>query len=370
VSGIEGTPCLLPGPAGKQVVRSADGRWFALSGRRRGERISDLVLSYSSVPQPAWSDFSHVTLIGPDAEALFADDDKDITAALLSERESMLFVVFSWNSGVFSLRFDLSAPDLDRRIGSAEQWRNFDADPFRRPEPIINSQLGNGLLFDAVADKSGCAVLCRDRMKAKGAGFEVLDGEDGVSFVMPRRGESQIQANFYPGIGTCCATLASNGDYFVALQQSSSGTIEIGQFGSPRVPVPLQGQFALSMPLLIDRGFVLATPVHEGAADTTPVAITWNVSKDLLRTPIDILKTELRDVGSNQAAFPAVMESDPAVLLVERAADGQPPQIAYESLPPSGSTTAGVLLGHGGQLEFRQISIRPLSTTEPVEHTE
>jgi acyl-CoA thioesterase I len=178
------TPCLLPGPSGKQVLLTPDRTWFTVSGRKRGERISDLVLSYSSAEQPAWGEFAHVTLIGPDEHALLPDDDREITAAALLEGDSTLFVVFSWNTGVYLLAFDRSQPDWQERINTIAAWKDLDADPFPRPTPILNSQLGNGLLLDAfLADAGTPVVLCRDRQFAQGAGWEVLDGTDGISMV-------------------------------------------------------------------------------------------------------------------------------------------------------------------------------------------
>ena len=37
--------CLIPGPAGKQIVRLGPATWLALTGRRRGTEVTDLVLS-------------------------------------------------------------------------------------------------------------------------------------------------------------------------------------------------------------------------------------------------------------------------------------------------------------------------------------
>jgi len=180
----DATSCLLPGPSGKQVLRTKDGTWLAVSGRRRGERISELVLSYSSAGQPAWSDFTQVTLIGPGEHAVLPDDEREITAAALLEGDSSLCVVFSWNTGVYCLSFDRSPPDWQTRIKTAAAWKDLGADPFPRPIPILNSQLGNGLLVDAfLCDTGTPVVLCRDRKFAPGAGWEVLDGTDGLSLV-------------------------------------------------------------------------------------------------------------------------------------------------------------------------------------------
>jgi len=348
-----GEPCLLPGPGGKQVVRTANGTWFALSGWRLGKRISDLVLSHSSAQEPTWSDFSHVTLIGSEAAALFADDDKEITAAMLLEREATLFVVFSWNTGVFYLSLNVSAPEWTERIGTAAAWRDFSIDPFRRPAPIINNQLGNGLLFDSYLLETGTpVVLCRDRKKAPGAGWEVLDGEDGISLVSGTGDSRQVDFKF-PSCEFARCSLSPTGDLRFVAQTTWDAPIQVGNAGSDLIPIDLSGPQWISMSTGLNTGFVLATPAVGPQSSALPTAILWNEVSD-------IQTLQLAGVDCIQAAFPVELDGAPAIVSVDRIADGAAPSLAFESRPAHGATTVGALLNSDGSLEFRHLRVQPI----------
>ncbi|MBI4582496.1 MAG: hypothetical protein HY717_00490 [Planctomycetes bacterium] len=190
--------CLLPGPPGKQIVRVEDGTWIALTGRRRGGWITELVFSWAREERPSWSDFRHVTLIGSGPQAVFDHQDRTLTAGLLLERPGRIDVVFSWNIGVFFLSLDPTHPDWTKRAEQPGSWLEHTGEPFVRPTAILHHAKGGGLLHDAFESPGGWpAVLCSHFKMAPGAGWEVVEGEDGVALATWAPGQDAAMQFFH-----------------------------------------------------------------------------------------------------------------------------------------------------------------------------
>jgi GNAT superfamily N-acetyltransferase len=332
-----------------------------VTGRRRGERISDLVLSSASGEEPAWSDFTHVTLVGPTSDALFPDDARDVTAGMLCEHEGLLFVFFSWNTGVYYLSLDLTAPGWRETIAAATGWKDIDADPFPRPTPIKHSRIGDGRLFDALPDRKARIVLCRDRFLAPGGGWEVVDGEDGIALVLDK-GEMQTQDSFlFPSFDFAQFGFA-NGNFYLVGQQAIGTAPVIGLFGGEVATLQLPGTYQLAMPHLADRGYALATPVGEAPpANLKPLAILWSSASD-------VETHEINGIAPNQFPVPVILGDKPAILLADRDAAGHASPIAYESRLTVGATTAAAVVDREGLLEFRRLPVRPIRM-QPVGRT-
>ena len=188
--------CLLPGPAGKQVVRTGDGTWLALTGRRHGERITELIVSFTQQDRPEWDDFRHVTLIGQGPTAVFDHSERTLTAGLLLEQQGKVYVVLSSNVGVFFVSLDTTDPDWTAKIERPGTWLRHTTEPFPRPTVILNGQQDGRLLHDAfVAKDGGLAVICKHFELAPGAGWEVLEGKELLALATRSAdGQSHVQA--------------------------------------------------------------------------------------------------------------------------------------------------------------------------------
>ncbi|HXG24247.1 MAG TPA: GDSL-type esterase/lipase family protein [Chthonomonadales bacterium] len=190
--GTTATECLLPGPPGKQILRTKDGIWMALTGRRRGGKLSDMVFSYTRKEKPAWSDFRHVTLIGVGSDAVFDHQDRTITAGMFLEQEGKVYVVFSWNVGVFYVRLDTTKPGWESRVTSPAAWLEHTTEPFIRPTQLHHISVDDMVLYDAFMQPNGIpAVFCKDFELAPGAGYEVVEGREGIALVTREAGKER-----------------------------------------------------------------------------------------------------------------------------------------------------------------------------------
>lgn len=184
------TPCLLPGPANKQIAHAGD-TWFTVTGRRHGSRITDLDFSWSEKPDATWSDFSHVTLIGAGRDAVFDDEDRTITGAVLFEDAGRLYVVFSWNVGVYFVALDVSQPGWADRLANPDTWLEHTDEPFRRPTILLTRQQDGGRLLDASPSPSGWpTIVCAHFQLAASAGWEVVEGMECLALVTGAKGEA------------------------------------------------------------------------------------------------------------------------------------------------------------------------------------
>lgn len=195
-------PCLLPGPAGKQVVRSADGTWLVLTARRHRERVVELVVSFTRKERPGWDDFRHVTVIGQGPNAVFDHSDRTLTAGAMLEHHGQIFIVFSWNVGVFFLSLDTTQPDWPTAIERPQTWLRHTTEPFLHPTAIRQGQQDGRVLYDAMVSRGGrLTVVFKHFELAPGAGWEVVDGQEIIAVATRSpNGESSIRPLGQPAI--------------------------------------------------------------------------------------------------------------------------------------------------------------------------
>lgn len=189
-------PCLLPGPAGKQVVRSADGTWLVLTARRYRERVVELVFSFSRKERPEWDDFRHVTLIGQGPSAVFDHSDRTLTAGALLKHQGQVFIVLSWNVGIFFLSLDTTENDWPATIERPRTWLRHTSEPFLRPTAIVQGQQDGRVLYDAMMGRGGgLAVVFKHFEMDPRAGWEVVEGQEVMALsTRSPNGESSIKS--------------------------------------------------------------------------------------------------------------------------------------------------------------------------------
>ena len=195
VSTADLQPCLLPGPAGKQVVRIANGTWLVLTARTHREQVVELVVSFTRKERPEWGDFRHVTVIGQGPNAVFDHSDRTLTAGALLEHHGQVSIVFSWNVGVFFLSLDTTQPDWPTAIECPRTWLRHTTEPFLHPTAIRQGQQDGRVLYDAMVSRGGrLAVVFKHFELAPGAGWEVVDGQEIIALATRSpNGESTIR---------------------------------------------------------------------------------------------------------------------------------------------------------------------------------
>lgn len=235
------TACLLPGPRGKQILRTSDGMWIALSGRRWGGRLSDLVFSFSGKERPNWEDFQHVTLIGQETDAVFDHQHRTLTGGMLLEQLGRVFVVFSWNSGSFFVSIDLKNDAWADRVTEMAAWQEFRHDgPFLRPTLIVNSPSsyssdngGQGLIYDGFLEPDGSPAVFSPRLvMAPGAGSEDVRGDRGIGLAKQDRFDEKFLLVNHHHIGSL---QTPDGKVYYVAQEKPNGTIDVGTWGQPTV---------------------------------------------------------------------------------------------------------------------------------------
>jgi lysophospholipase L1-like esterase len=184
------TDCLLRGPAAAQILRLGD-TWLALSGRRRGGVVSDLVLSVSDKADPAWTDFTHHTLVGPARDAAFPWAEREINSALLLAGAGRLFIAFSQTVRSSLLTVDLTRDDWRHRLGHRSSYSAILSPELPLPQSLRGSYQGDCELLDGHIDNAGYpAFLARDYVHGQGSGVGYLSvltsrGEYGQTLSLP-----------------------------------------------------------------------------------------------------------------------------------------------------------------------------------------
>jgi len=182
--------CLLPGPADKQIIQTEDGTWFTLTGRRSSQQITELVFSWARKDAPLWDDFRHITLVGGEPRAVFDYQGRIVTAGMLLEHRNRVFVAFSWNTGVYFASLNLTRADWPQRAEQPKAWIEHTNEPFVRPTHMVCHNRNAGLLYDGFISSDGYpAVICAHFQYAAGAGWEVIEGQDGVALVTRAPGQ-------------------------------------------------------------------------------------------------------------------------------------------------------------------------------------
>ena len=268
--------CLLPGPRGKQVVRTKDGTWFALWGRRRaGDRLSDLVVSFARVPEPTWDDFEHITLIAPQSNAVFDDQDRTLTAGMLLEADGRLWIVFSWNVGVFMVSLDLTDSGWPQRAGDMATWLGHSDQPYHRPTFVYGMNHDGNVLYDAYLTTDGWpAVFGRYFEMGPGAGWEVVTGEFGIGHVIRKPRQDPGHREFlFPHAQSLRCTQTSDGQVHYLVQQEAERKWQAGTLGSKELADLPDGATVCPLPSACanPQSFISQQP---GDSDAAP--LSWS----------------------------------------------------------------------------------------------
>ena len=371
----ESTPCLLAGPSGKQILRTADGTWYAISGRRRNQRLTDLVFSFSRAERPTWQEFRHITLVGPRNDADFDAMDRTLTAGMLLERDGRVYVVFSWNVGVFfvttrqpTLQLDLTKPpqvqaaaaeEWEKVLAMPKSWLQHTDEPFVRPTIVANCLYRYGaLLYDAYLQSDGWpAVLCSERQIAPGGGFEVVNGVDGIGLITHYSSQNDpIRKMLFPEFQVARCLSTSDGNVYYAAQKTHRGPLQLGKFGSELFTTTKKGanQFLLSANGPAGNALVFLSDDSSTAEHGKWLQLTWEDPENLSVEPIVDSSTHSRENpllwcdGSKSGI--AWCKSSPR--------DNETVDLAFESQPPRGANTLGVLSAQNGQIKFHTLPIR------------
>jgi lysophospholipase L1-like esterase len=336
---------LLPGPRGKQVVRTQNGTWFVVSGRTRGQdRLADLVVSFSRAEDPDWEEFQHVTLIGPQGSAVFDDQDRTLTAGMLLEADNRLWVIFSWNVGVFALSLDLTWDDWAQSAGEMATWMGHSNQPYPRPFNIYNMNHDGNVLHDAYLTADGWpAVFGRDFKMDPDAGWEVVKGEFGIGHVIRKPGEDPGTREFlFPRAHGLHCTRTPEGTVHVRVQQEADGPWQSGTLGSPDLSEVLNGQEDYSLPPVSanPRAFIDKQPTDPQAvqlswSDGQQDGITWQtVPRNKMGSPTFAYQSRV-SVGETTFALVTCDEGEFLFRQVETSAWGGPPRFSPPDSPPA-----------------------------------
>ena len=363
-----GTPVagLLPGPAGRHVLRTEDGTWYALIGRNVEGRIRDLVLSRSFAEQPRWSDFEHLTLIGSPQHAVFDHMDRTLTSGMLIERDGRIHILFGWRVGVFMLTIKHERPANDAEHSRLEQawqdpytWLEHIDEPYVRPTNIISAHMRpHGILYDAFVQENGWPqVLCLYVKRGPGAGNEVIRGDDMIAMATRTATVDSLSFKFVaPPSALARFVEAADGRRDLVVQPRSPGPI---QWGPPGVgPSDTTEE-------TYDRVIVSAIGRHRLA-----------VARQLPRSPMEApqwVQLNRGDAGTIQVS-PLPVPDKPGTWIPLPWSDGQregicwhpmaeagntPRGLAFSSVIARGQSQMGIVTNFDGHMEFHMLRCEP-----------
>ena len=352
--------CLLPGPRGKQVLRAEGGTWLALWGRRRGGEISDLVFSHATKERPTWSDFTHLTLIGRKPQAVFDHQDRRITAGMLLEREGRVYVVFSWNVGVFMVSIDLNKADWAQRAADMAAWLELTDGPFPRPSIVTYYHPGDGaVLYDGFVQPNGWpAVFCTGFLMAPGAGWEVVKGQEGIWLVTRElKARDPVRQFMFPGHSCIRSVQTTDGKVHYFAQEGPGKPLHAGTVGAPASTATLPAASEMFLPYTARRPTAVIQVQPASAADDGQwLLLHWGSPSEpashALRKP-----TETEIGGMIPLPWSSPRGDGITWQKVPRPTAGQP-SFAHQSNLSGGQDTMGLLIDDRGQMEFL---VRPLS---------
>ena len=231
---------LLPGPSGKQVLRTSAGLWCAVSAGYQGQHGRDLVFSWTDRERPRWDEFQHVTLIGSPQTAVFDHLDRPLTSGMLLEHGGRIYVLFGWKVGIFMLTIDPAllkaeqAPENKSRLTSPATWLEHTNQLFVRPSSIRNaSYRPGGILFDAYGRPGVWPyVLCRFLKKSADTGGEVVKGEDTIVLATRDHGPNTDELELLAvSPGFMRVTKASDGHHYYVTQEQTGDGLRVGRIG-------------------------------------------------------------------------------------------------------------------------------------------
>jgi hypothetical protein len=167
---------LLPGPAPAQLLRVAESTWLALTGRRRNDRVTDLVLSLcEGKAEPAWSGCAHHTLVGPGPDALFPWAECDINSGMLLAGAGRVYIAFSQTVRSNLLTLDTNKPGWQKRLGERVSYSAIVSPELPLPQALRGSYQANCEILDGLTDDAGYpSFLVRDYVNGEGSGIAWL----------------------------------------------------------------------------------------------------------------------------------------------------------------------------------------------------
>ncbi len=358
--------CLIPGPPGKQVLRTENGTWCCVTAHKRNSRITDLVLSYSRSKRPRWDEFRHITLVGARDDAVFDAMDRTLTGAMLLERQGRLHVVFSWNVGVFMLTIPQPPEDTSAlskwqsEVATPAAWLTHQAEPFMRPTIVANavfSQPSN--LYDGYLQSNDWpAVLCSGRKLDEGSGFEVLDGKEGVVWITrPNRAGDEVREMLVPGGQVARCYQATDDEVYYAAQCAPGSPIQLGTLLSKTSVTTDFHVKSFAIPGGGKAGMGLAHIVNEESKNGRGenwLQLEWNAGAPLSARQLD------SDVGI-AASIPLPWWDgirQGVVWLNPPESLAHPLMYAYESIIPPGAGDLGVLIVDEDQCMFKLMATK------------
>jgi hypothetical protein len=336
------------------VLRTADGTWFALTGRRRGGRLTDLVFSFTRKDRPRWQDFEHVTLTGRCADAVFDHEDRTLTGGLLLEGGGRVCVVFGWNVGVFFVRLDVTRPGWARWVRDPTAWLDLADNLNLRPTSVASTYREGTVLHDAYLPGNGWpAVLCSDLKLAPGAGFEVVEGEEAILHIHRRPGAAESTREYpFPSFRATRCLQTPDGKVLYAAQKTAGGPLQLGTFDPPAGIQTRRGVDYFLLPAAAASPFAVARPAAPG--DSLWLRVHWDADKGETLTPLtsppalaQAVPLPWSDTKRDGVCWVAV-ETDPVA----------GPAFAYQAKPSVGANELGLLVDRKGLISF---SLRPLT---------
>lgn len=355
-------PRLLPGPTGKQVLRTAQGFWCTLSGRYHGEHGRDLVFSWSAGNRPTWDEFQHITLVGTPGEAVFDHMDRPLTSGMLLEHEGRIHILFGWKVGIFMLTIDpalLASPPTPKNLSPLARpatWLAHTNQRFVRPSEVLNANYRpGGILYDAFLRPGVWPyVVCRFLKKSPDTGSEVVKGEDAIALVTRENGPDTRQLDLLavsPGFLRLITT--PDGQHHYLTQDKPGNPIQVGTIGSSerhhvdypidQVIVPTHGQHPVA---------VLRKTADSPAKRPVWMRLVWGTT-DLPR----VVELPFPETSLLKTPLPWSAGSTDGITwqMVAPATDGPPP-FRYSSRLPPGQRALGILKDDHGRLSFEVVN--------------
>jgi len=240
----EPVSCTLPGPADKQVLRIGSSTWIALTGRRRGSEITDVVLSVAHARLPAWNDFRHVTLVGPERTAVFPWGEPTINSALLLQSDHRLFILFSHTVRRSALVIDIERPDWIDDLAERHTYKTTDGPDVSLPQSLGGSYQEDTEFLDGWVAGDALGYLYRDLVPGGNSGV--------IEATLPR-----APTLLFPGFRNAQAGLIS-GEWIVIARDERGRLAAARQSRAEAPQPPLEAQvFSFSapggVPLLVAR---------------------------------------------------------------------------------------------------------------------
>lgn len=351
--------CLLPGPIDKQVLRINRTTWLALSGRRRGNETTDLILSFcKNCVNPTWTEFRHVTLVGPAREAVFDWSERPINSGMVLLGSGRLFIAFTQTVRLNLLTVDTTKPGWVRHLADTRTYSTIVNPHLPLPQSMQGSYQEDCELLDGFLGPEGRpAFVLRDLVLGNGSGVALLMFSHAVGGYK----ESLIFKNFSRAL----VGYGAKRGWFIVGDARPGGRLvaACSQLNCPSLPPITATQFHLAffqgIPLLICR--------------TANKPSLWAVYRDIdrswqrLHLPSGLQHTAAIGLLTYAAQPTLLSMSDgrASVYLLSGVTFmlwGSPQEPSprepwrYEGRPPSVASSVGILWNNG-RLEFSTVRL-------------